>query len=210
KTVDPTDVGDYTVYLTPEGVEKLKKLNPNYNWPTTEEEVGKLVIKAAQASAIVSGENSRVYNGEAISTADLYQGGDINVTIVGINDDKITYTLKAGDYDWNVSDPTNVGTYILTLNSTGISHLQEILTTKYGAGNVTLANTAVSGSAKFTITPASIIISGNGSQTGTYTGNPQVVDLSNFPITLTPEGDGPVPTIPAGTLTSSDFIVKDK
>ena len=78
----------------------------------------------------------------------------------------------------NVSDPTNVGTYILTLNSTGISHLQEVLTAKYGAGNVTLAITAVSGSAKFTITPASIAISGNGSQTGTYTGNPQVVDPS--------------------------------
>ena len=32
---------------------------------------GKLVIKTAQASAIVSGENSRVYNGEAISTANI-------------------------------------------------------------------------------------------------------------------------------------------
>ena len=210
KTVDPTDVGDYTVYLTPAAIQKLEKLNPNYKWPTTEQEVGKLVIEVAQASAIVSGENSRVYNGQSISTGDLYQGGDINVTIVGINDDKIIYTLKDGDYDWNVSDPTNVGTYILTLNSTGISHLQEVLTAKYGAGNVTLANTAVSGSAKFTITPASIIISGNGSQVVTYTGNPQVVDPSNFPITLTPESDGPVPTIPAGTLTSSDFIVKNK
>ncbi|KOH01918.1 hypothetical protein LJ16_06300, partial [Lactobacillus johnsonii 16] len=50
----------------------------------------------------------------------------------------------------------------------------------------------------------------NGSQTGTYTGNPQVVDPNNFPVTLTPEGDGPVPTIPAGTLTSNDFVVKDK
>ena len=208
--VDPTDVGNYTVYLTPEGVEKLKKLNPNYNWPITEQEVGTLVINAAQVSATVSGENSRGYNGQAISTANLYQGGDINVTISGINGDKITYTLKDGDYDWNVSDPTDVGTYTLTLNRTGISHLQEVLTAKYGAGNVTLANTAVTGDAKFTIIPADITISGNGSQTGTYTGNPQVVDPENFPITLKPEGNGPVPTIPDGTLTSGDFVVKGK
>ena len=208
--VDPTNVGDYTVYLTPEGVEKLKELNPNYNWPTTEQEVGKLVIETAQANAIVSGENSRIYNGQVISTVDLYNGGDINVTISGINGAKITYTLRDGDYDWSVTDPTNVGTYTLTLNSTGISHLQEVLTEKYGAENVTLENTAVTGNAKFTITPAPIIISGNGSQIGTYTGNPQVVDPGNFPITLIPDGDGPVPTIPDGTLTSDDFVVKDK
>ena len=208
--VDPTNVGDYTVYLTPEGVDKLKKLNPNYNWPTTEQEVGKLVIEAAQASATVSGENSRVYNGQVISTVDLYQGGNINVTIYGINGNKITYTLKDGDYNWNVMDPTNIGTYTLTLNDTGISHLQEVLTAKYGAGNVTLANSAVTGNAKFTITPAIIKISGNGSQTGTYTGSPQVVDPNNFPIRLTPEGDAPSPTIPDGTLTSDDFVVKNK
>ena len=208
--VDPTNVGDYTVYLTPEGVEKLKELNPNYNWPTTEQEVGKLVIETAQANAIVSGENSRIYNGQVISTVDLYNGGDINVTISGINGAKITYILRDGDYDWSVTDPTNVGTYTLTLNSTGISHLQEVLTEKYGAGNVTLENTAVTGNARFTITPAPIIISGNGSQIGTYTGNPQVVDPGNFPITLIPDGDGPVPTIPDGTLTSDDFVVKDK
>ncbi|WP_157053611.1 MBG domain-containing protein, partial [Lactobacillus taiwanensis] len=208
--VDPTNVGDYTVYLTPEGVEKLKELNPNYNWPTTEQEVGKLVIETAQANAIVSGENSRIYNGQVISTVDLYNGGDIDVTISGINGAKITYTLREGDYDWSVTDPTNVGTYTLTLNSTGISHLQEVLTEKYGAGNVTLENTAVTGNARFTITPAPIIISGNGSQIGTYTGNPQVVDPGNFPITLIPDGDGPVPTIPDGTLTSDDFVVKDK
>ncbi|MCI5548325.1 MAG: MBG domain-containing protein, partial [Lactobacillus johnsonii] len=200
----------YTVYLTPEGVDKLKKLNPNYNWPTTEQEVGKLVIEAAQASATVSGENSRVYNGQVISTVDLYQGGNINVTIYGINGNKITYTLKDGDYNWNVMDPTNIGTYTLTLNDTGISHLQEVLTAKYGAGNVTLANSAVTGNAKFTITPAIIKISGNGSQTGTYTGSPQVVDPNNFPIRLTPEGDAPSPTIPDGTLTSDDFVVKNK
>ena len=208
--VDPTNDGDYTVYLTPEGVDKLKKLNPNYNWPTTEQEVGKLVIEAAQASATVSGENSRVYNGQVISTVDLYQGGNINVTIYGINGNKITYTLKDGDYNWNVMDPTNIGTYTLTLNDTGISHLQEVLTAKYGAGNVTLANSAVTGHAKFTITPAIIKISGNGSQTGTYTGSPQVVDPNNFPIRLTPEGDAPSPTIPDGTLTSDDFVVKNK
>ena len=118
--------------------------------------------------------------------------------------------MRDGDYDWSVTDPTNVGTYTLTLNSTGISHLQEVLTEKYGAENVTLENTAVTGNAKFTITPAPIIISGNGSQIGTYTGNPQVVDPGNFPITLIPDGDGPVPTIPDGTLTSDDFVVKDK
>ena len=210
KPVNPTDVGDYKVYLTPDGIKKLEKLNPNYNWPTTEQEVGKLVIETAQASATVSGENSRVYNGQAISTTDLYNGGDINVTIYGINGNKLTYTLKEEDYDWNVSDPTNVGTYTLTLNDTGISRLQEVLTAKYGAGNVTLANTAVSGNAKFTITPAIIKISGNGSQTETYTGSPQVVDPNNFPVMLTPEGTGPVPTISDGTLTSGDFIVKGK
>ena len=209
KPVDPTDVGDYTVYLTPDGIAKLKKLNPNYNWPTTEQEVGKLVINAAQASVTVSGENSRIYNGQVISTDDLYKGGNITVTMTGINGDKITYTLKDGDYTWNVADPTNVGTYTLTLSSTGIENLQKQLTEKYGAGNVTLASDKVTGNAKFTITPASITISGNGGQTETYTGNPQVIDPGNFPISLT-SPDAKIPEIPAGTLTSGDFTVKGK
>ena len=88
--------------------------------------------------------------------------------------------------------------------------MQSAIDGKWGKGNVKITDSDLNGEATFTINKADITISGNGSQTGTYTGNPQVVDPGNFLITLTPEGDGPVPTIPAGTLTSNDFVVKDK
>ncbi len=182
----PTNVGSYTIKLSETGINKIAAANPNYAL-TLGTNAFTYKINAAKASATVSGENSRTYNGKAISINDIYNGGTISVKITGLDDQEFTYTLQTGDYTWNVSDPTNVGTYTLTLNSTGIGHLQDLLNDKYGNGNVTIANSQVTGSAKYTIEKANANVTLSGNQDETYTAEEFTnsnIKVSDYKVTL--------------------------
>lgn len=182
----PTNVGDYTIKLNESGIKKIAAANLNYDL-TLGTNVFTYKINAAKASATISGENSRTYNGKAISINDIYSGGTISVKITGLDDQEFTYTLQTGDYTWNVSDPTNVGTYTLTLNSTGIDHLQDLLNDKYGNGNVTIANSQVTGSAKYTIEKANASVTLSGNQDETYTAEEFTnsnIKVSDYKVTL--------------------------
>ena len=182
----PTNVGSYTIKLSETGINKIAAANPNYAL-TLGMNAFTYKINAAKASATVSGENSRTYNGKAISINDIYNGGTISVKITGLDDQEFTYTLQTGDYTWNVSDPTNVGTYTLTLNSTGIGHLQDLLNDKYGNGNVTIANSQVTGSAKYTIEKANVSVTLSGNQDETYTAEEFTnsnIKVSDYKVTL--------------------------
>ena len=182
----PTNVGSYTIKLSETGINKIAAANPNYAL-TLGMNAFTYKINAAKASATVSGENSRTYNGKAISINDIYNGGTISVKITGLDDQEFTYTLQTGDYTWNVSDPTNVGTYTLTLNSTGIGHLQDLLNDKYGNGNVTIANSQVTGSAKYTIEKANANVTLSGNQDETYTAEEFTnsnIKVSDYKVTL--------------------------
>ena len=182
----PTNVGNYTIKLSETGINKIAAANPNYAL-TLGTNAFTYKINAAKASATVSGENSRTYNGKAISINDIYNGGTISVKITGLDDQEFTYTLQTGDYTWNVSDPTNVGTYTLTLNSTGIGHLQDLLNDKYGNGNVTIANSQVTGSAKYTIEKANANVTLSGNQDETYTAEEFTnsnIKVSDYKVTL--------------------------
>ncbi|PJN79366.1 hypothetical protein CWE03_00550 [Lactobacillus johnsonii] len=112
---------DYTVYLTPEGVDKLKKLNPNYNWPTTEQEVGTLTITPAKMDITLSGNGSKVSDGQP-ANVDLSTLVD---NLTGHNLNRAGLTLD--DFSWNTSDgsaPIEVGNYTITLNENGLKKLQ--------------------------------------------------------------------------------------
>ena len=182
----PTNVGDYTIKLSETGINKLAAANPNYDLALGTNAFT-YKINAAKASATVSGENSRTYNGQAISIDDIYNGRTISVKVTGLDDQEFTYTMQTGDYTWNVADPTNVGTYTLTLNSTGIGHLQDLLNDKYGNGNVTIANNQVTGSAKYTIEKANISVTLSGNQDETYTAEELTnsnIKVSDYRVTL--------------------------
>ncbi|MTE03316.1 MBG domain-containing protein [Lactobacillus johnsonii] len=182
----PRNVGEYTIKLNEDGIKKIATANPNYDL-TLGTNVFTYKINAAEASATVTGENSRTYNGQAISLDDIYNGGTITVKVIGLKDQEFTYTLQTGDYTWNVPDPTNVGIYTLTLNTTGIGHLQDLLNDKYGNGNVTIANNQVTGSAKYTIEKANASVTLAGNQDEIYTAEQYTdsnIKVSDYKVTL--------------------------
>ena len=218
-TTAPSNVGNYTIQLSESGKNKILQNSnntENLDWANAKiSGQGSYIITEANATANLSGNSSKTYDGNPVTTTEINsKDGTVEVTITIPNSSEtVTYKLQDGDYTWNTLNgdaPTDAGDYTFKLSPEALTNLQSAIDGKWGKGNVKITDSDLNGEATFTINKADITISGNSSQTGTYTGNPQVVDPGNFPITLTPEGDGPVPTIPAGTLTSNDFVVKDK
>lgn len=180
---NPTNAGTYNVTLNSQGLAKLAKLSSNFTWPTTVSGHGTLIIKAATANASLSGSNQKVYDGTAVTTAEVNAGGNITVkvaysntpatsfpfmTLAYVNGDSIlTYTLQDGDYTWNTSDhsaPTNVGTYHISLTKQGMQNIQKAINEKVGKGNVALTDESA-GTAEYDITPFKINITVDGSTT---------------------------------------------
>ncbi len=218
-TTAPSNVGNYIVQLSESGKNKILQNSDNAeNIDWTDAKIsgeGSYVITEAKASADLSGNSFKMYDGKPVTTAEINaKNGTVEVTITIPNShETVIYKLQTGDYTWNtpnVDAPTDVGSYTLSLSETGLTNLQSAIDGKWGKGNVKITDNDLKGEATFTINRPNITISGEHDQTETYTGNPQVIDPNTFPITLKPDGDGPVPTIPDGTLTSGDFVVKDK
>ncbi len=218
-TTAPSNVGVYTVELSESGKNKIlqnSNNSENLDWSNAKiSGEGSYVITETTASANLSGSSSKTYDGKPVTTTEINaKDGTVEVTIsISNSNETVTYKLQAGDYTWNTPNedaPTDAGSYTLSLSKNSLTNFQSTIDNKWGEGNVKITDSDLKGEATFTITKDNIIISGNHTQTRTYTGNPQVVDPGNFPITLIPDADGPVPTIPDGTLTSDDFVVKDK
>lgn len=213
KAIAPTAVGNYRIILNDSGLAKLQQLTGlTIKYDPTKSYVNYKIV-AADATVQLAGSNSKTYNGTAVTTNDLSNGGSIKVTVNYLGKDH-TYTLQNGDYTWSTANreaPTNVGSYSLKLTDAGMDNIQyQINGENGGRGNVTIiTQTDGSGSASFDINPASISISGTGTQTHTYDGQTPTIDPSNFPINLKSD-DAHVPTIPDGTLDSSDFVIKDQ
>ncbi|KRM39209.1 LPXTG-motif cell wall anchor domain protein [Lactobacillus hamsteri DSM 5661 = JCM 6256] len=167
----PTNVGTYTVRLSDQGKAKVtgSTINAgNLDWAKAAiSGEGSFTVKAAEASAALSGANNRDYNGSAVSTADINNGGNIVVTIsIPGTTNTISYKLADGDYTWkDNADPINVGTYTIELNKANIlAHLQaQIANDPAWKGNVTLAAAKLSGNATFTINQkaANVSLTGN-------------------------------------------------
>lgn len=190
----PTDVGSYNVVLTKEAIEKLKAEYPNFNWSKANKVIGTYKIVASEAKATLSGQNSMIYNGQTVTSADLNNGGNIcvDITLNGVNK-TIKYKLQPSDYIWNTEDktaPENVGSYTLQLNKKQIlTHLQEAINASEGLGqdkqpNVIISLDNLSGSAKFTIDKKIVEVVLDGSQLATYNGNKISIDPSKFTVTL--------------------------
>ena len=186
---DPINAGTYTVELSPAGEAKLKNLTgnngDNYKW--TFNTKGTYTINAAtEASASLSGSNQMTFNGSAVTTAELNNGGDIivNLTFPGSTENSI-YHLQDGDYIWtNGEAPTNVGTYTIKLTQAGLAHLQAAIDQYAGSGNVKISTDSLTGSATFEIVPQSltdVTISGK-DQEKTYDGQAASLDVNDLTI----------------------------
>ncbi|MCC4411547.1 BspA family leucine-rich repeat surface protein [Limosilactobacillus reuteri] len=186
-TTVPTNVGKYEVRLSQAGWEHIKEINSdNVTWsPTASAGTGTYTITPATADTQLSGHNSMVYNGNSVTTADLYtDGSTINVAISGNNIVNLpsSFTLEDGDYTWNTQDgkaPVNAGNYSLTLSSAGLDKIQAAIDEAVGKGNVILSKNNT-GSATFQIEQAiSPNVQLDGNEKSEYNGHAVSFDPTN-------------------------------
>ncbi|WP_217961668.1 MBG domain-containing protein [Lactobacillus intestinalis] len=186
-TAVPINVGKYEVRLSQTGWEHIKEINSeNVTWAATASSgTGTYTITPASANTELSGHNSMVYNGNSVTTADLYtDGSTIKVVISGNNIVNLptSFTLADGDYAWNTQDgkaPVNAGNYTLTLSSAGLDKIQDAIDEAVGKGNVILSKENT-GSATFQIEQAvSPDVQLDGSEKSEYNGQAASFDPSN-------------------------------
>lgn len=173
---NPENVGTYYVKLKDSALATLQKDNPNFTLTNTGLAV--YTITQAQADGVLGGSNSRLYNGQSITTAEVNSNGQIRVTVnfPGVTDANETYILKDGDYTWNSgSAPSNVGSYTITLTPTGISNIEKYILSLAGYGqnntsNVVFADNAFTGSANYDIAKAQATATIGGNYERPYNG----------------------------------------
>ncbi|WP_076461339.1 MBG domain-containing protein [Limosilactobacillus caccae] len=192
----PTNAGTYKVQLTDQGKGKITAStinSANLDWAKAQiSGEGSFTVNAVAGTATLSGTNGRDYNGLAVTTTDINNGGNIVVTIAIPNSDKtISYKLADGDYTWkDNTDPTNVGTYTIELNKDNIlAHLQaQIANDPTWKGNVTLTDANLLGTAAFTINQkaSSVSLTGdNYKDPAAYTGSRVSTPLATLKAALT-------------------------
>ncbi len=186
-TTVPINVGKYEVRLSQAGWDHIKEINSdNVTWAATASSgTGTYTITPASANTELSGHNSMVYNGNSVTTADLYtDGSTIKVAINGNNVVNLptSFTLADGDYAWNTQDgktPVNAGNYTLTLSSVGLDKIQAAIDEAVGKGNVILSKDNT-GSATFQITQAiSPDVQLDGNEKSEYNGHAVSFDPTN-------------------------------
>ena len=185
------NVGTYNLRLTDDFINKVKAADGNngnnYEWaygthtPTgSDTYTADYVIYQATGKANLSGNNSKLYDGNAVTTADVNKDGKITIDLTlpvykkadAPGDepqllrtvDLGKYTLQDGDYTWaNGTAPTKGGSYTINLNKDKIlAHLQDRLVALAGVGtdpddstkslsNVTISADDMAGQATFAI-----------------------------------------------------------
>lgn len=170
---NPKNVGTYYIKLTSDAFKTLQADNPNFTLTNTG--LGVYTITQANATASLSGSNSKVYDGQAI-TVDQANGGTIKVNLSYPGANTATYTLQAGEYTIS-GNATDAGDYTITLTDQGITNIENSIKSLVGTGqknqsNVTFANDAITGTATFTIEKSKNVVSAGSTQTETYNGSP--------------------------------------
>ena len=216
-TSNPNNVGTYYIKLSDTAFAKLQAQNPNFKLTNTG--LGVYTITQANASGELTGSNSKVYNGSAISLNELNSNGSIKVTLnfPGVNGQ--TYTLKSGDYTIS-GNATDAGECTVTLTDAGKTNVENYIKSLAGTGqgdesNVKFADNAISGSASFEITPSANTVSVSGTQTETYNGSPINVvynadDTNSVKVSITQTSGnttGAVASLADVTLDSGDFAI---
>lgn len=217
---NPENIGTYYIKLKDAALSTLEKDNPNFTL-TNGGGLATYTITQAQASGVLSGSNSRTYDGQATTTAEVNSNGQIGVTVTfpGVTDANKTYILKDGDYQWSSgSAPTNAGSYTITFTPDGISNIEKYILGLAGSGqnntpNVVFADNAFTGSASYTINAAENTVSVDGTQTETYTGQPISVKYNangnnSVQVSISSK-DGATASLSNVQLDSGDFQIAD-
>lgn len=213
---NPKNVGTYYIKLSDTAFARLQAQNPNFQL-TSNDGLGVYTITPATANITFGGTNSRVYNGEGTTTAEINSNGQIKIHFAFPGSSaQSTYALQAGDYTWEnkdgqeISAPTNAGTYTIKLSADGITNLQNAINQYAGQGNVTLDAQDLLGAAVYTIKQKALnVILGNnstGTDGKTYDGQPAVINTQaeNFGV-FTTSGLVNGEDLNAANLTNDDY-----
>ncbi|KRK97900.1 LPXTG-motif protein cell wall anchor domain protein [Secundilactobacillus odoratitofui DSM 19909 = JCM 15043] len=109
-----SNVGDYMVTLSSDGVDALKAANSNYEFDNAS---GTLTIDKKQIS-VTAISGTKVYDGTTLA--------DPSTISVTLSDGLVTPPLTSKDFDINIAPGGDVGNYDITLNAQGIKDLNAI------------------------------------------------------------------------------------
>ena len=183
---NPKNVGTYYIKLSDTAFARLQAQNPNFQL-TSNDGLGVYTITPTTANITFGGTNSRVYNGEGTTTAEINSNGQIKIhfTFPGSVSDA-SYTLKDRDYylvdqdgaGYDGAQIINVGTYTIKLTQQGMQNVIDTIHQLSGSGdsgyniNVDSATQLGNLTSTFNIVPSQNTISVSGAQTETYNGLP--------------------------------------
>ena len=193
----PVNAGDYKVTLSQVGLNNINKIDgENYQYTLDEnDKTANFTIEKADATIVLNGTGTHVYNGQAASTNE----GSYTIQLPG---QTASTNVNAANLVFVDGAPTNVGTYSIALSDAYKKQLQDIYGNNY---NLTFTN------GSFTVTPKTVNLILNGYSSQIYNGQPaKVSNISNLTLTW---GDHTTTTAPGDvkfTLSADDLEVVNK
>lgn len=226
----PINAGTYTIRLTQAGLNRIEQANPNVNFANVQladTGSGTLTISQYVPTLNLSGEGSKTYDGQVVTSAELIkQDKDNTITIKltvpkqGGGTTEVTYAFNpnmdyTGDYDWysngtKINAPKNAGTYVIQLKADQVKTILEDLISQdsnysYLKGNLDLDKLQVAGQASYTINKKPLTVYLDGNSSAVYTGSGAEMPLQDLISHLKANGLVSGETLNTDTFDKADF-----
>ena len=226
----PINAGTYTIRLTQAGLDRIEQANPNINFANVklaDTGSGTLTISQYAPKLNLSGNGSKTYDGQVVTSAELIkQDKDNTITIKltvpkqGGGTTEVTYTFNSkmdytGDYDWysngaKINAPKNAGTYVIKLKADQVKTILEDLVSRdsnysYLKGNLDFNNAQITGQASYTINKKPLTVYLDGESSAVYTGSGAEMPLQDLINHLEANGLVNGETLNTDTFDKADF-----
>ena len=226
----PINAGTYTIRLTQAGLERIEQANPNINFANVklaDTGSGTLTISQYVPNFNLSGNGSKTYDGQVVTSAELIKQDKDNTIAIklavperGGGTTGVTYTFNpnmdyTGDYDWysngiKINAPKNAGTYVIRLKVNQVRTTLEDLVNQdpnysYLKGNLDFNNAQVTGQASYTINKKPLTVYLNGQSSSVYTGSGAEMPLQDLIKHLEANGLVNGETLSTNTFDKADF-----
>ena len=226
----PINAGTYTILLTQAGLDRIEQANPNINFANVklaDTGSGTLTISKYAPNLNLSGNGSKTYDGQVVTSAELIKQDKDNTIAIKLTVPKqgggtteVTYTFNpnmdyTGDYDWysngiKINAPKNAGTYVIQLKVNQVRTTLENLVNQdpnysYLKGNLDFNNAQVTGQASYTINKKPLTVYLDGQSSSVYTGSGAEMPLQDLIKHLEANGLVNGETLNTNTFDKADF-----
>ncbi|WP_270253422.1 MBG domain-containing protein, partial [Lactobacillus johnsonii] len=225
----PINADTYTIRLTQAGLGRIEQANPNINFANVklaDTGSGTLTISQYVPNLNLSGNGSKTYDGQVVTSAELIKQDKDNTIAIklavpeqGGGTTEVTYTFNpnmdyTGDYDWYsngiIKAPKNAGTYVIRLKVNQVRTILEDLVNQdpkysYLKGNLDFNNAQVTGQASYTINKKPLTVYLNGQSSAVYTGSGAEMPLQDLIKHLEANGLVNGETLSTNTFDKADF-----